>query len=220
MSSETPCGRVVRFNGHKMIEEADAHNPGAVTADTSAPPAESPTEPFPCPACGQMLGASCRVCVACRHAIDPAEIAKPQDVATTATPAQAEAAKPAPVRFPWRIFFAVLVISVLLAQVFIELWGLEKAQLAMGGVQTLAGIWVSFDALSRRIPCPWRWGVGSMLLPVIIFPWYLARRRVPASACPFVERQVGPITRFVFLALAIFLLLGAIVYLLHGPAPK
>jgi hypothetical protein len=59
-----------------------------------------------------------------------------------------------------------------------------------------------------------------MLLPVIIFPWYLARRRVPQSACPFVEREVGPIIRFLFFALAAFFLLSAIFYVLHGPAPK
>jgi hypothetical protein len=217
---ETPSEWAKRFNRQKTGEEAGLPNPEAETVASPAPVAEFPTEAFPCPTCGQLLGASCRVCVACGHTIDPAEIAKPQDVSTIATAARAEVARPGPVRFPWRIFFAVLVISFLLAQVFIELWGLEKAQLAMGGAQTLAGIWVFFDALSRRIPCPWRWGLGSMLLPVIIFPWYLARRKVPESACPFVERAVGPFTRILFLVLAAFFLLYAIFSVLHGPAPK
>ena len=217
---ETPSEWAKRFNREKTGEEAGSPNPEAETVDRPAPVGEFPTEAFLCPACGQLLGASCRVCVACGHSIDPAKIIQPQEAVAIAPPARAPEAKPVPIPYPWRIFFAVLVISFLLAQVFIELWGLEKAQLAMGGAQTLAGIWVFFDALSRRIPCPWRWGLGSMLLPVIIFPWYLARRKVPESACPFVERKVGPITRFLFFALVTFFLMSAIFYLLHGPAPK
>jgi hypothetical protein len=217
---ETPSEWAKRFNREKTGAEAGSPNPEAETVDSPSPLAEFPTEAFPCPACGQLLGASCRVCVACGHTIDPAQIVRPQGAVAIAPPAQASETKPVPVRYPWRIFFAVLVISFLLAQVFIELWGLEKAQLAMGGVQTLAGIWVFFDALSQRIPCPWRWGLGSMLLPVIIFPWYLARRRVPQSACPLFEREVGPIIRFLFFALAAVFLLSAILYVVHGPAPK
>jgi hypothetical protein len=217
---ETPTEWAKRFNAEKTRAEAGSPDPKVETVDSPAALAEFPTEPFPCPACGQMLGASCRVCVACGHTIDPAQIFKPEEALATAPAAGAPEVKPPVVPYPWRIFFAVLVISLLLAQVLVELWGTEKAKLAMGGVQTLAGIWVFLDAHLHRIPCPWRWGVGSMLLPVIIFPWYLARRKVPKSACPFVEREVGPITRFLFLALTAFFLLCAILYVLQGPAPK
>jgi hypothetical protein len=217
---ETPREWARRFSRQEMNEEADGHNPGAETPDVSRPASEFPTEPFPCPACGQLLAASCRVCVACRHAIDPAEIARPPAVAVLATPARVEEAKPGSVRFPWRLFFAVLGISFFLAQIFLELWGAQKAQLAMGGVQTLAGIWVFFDALWQRIPRPLRWGVGSMLLPVIVFPWYLARRRLPQSPCPFVEADVRPLTRFLLFALIVFFLLSVIFYFVQGPAPR
>jgi len=217
---ETPREWARGYNRQEMNEEADGHNPGAETLDVSRPASELPTEPFPCPACGQMLAASCRVCVACRHTIDPAEIARPPAAAVLAAPARVEEAKPGPVRFPWRLFFVVLGISFFLAQIFLELWGAQKAQLAMVGVQTLAGIWVFFDALWQRIPRPLRWGVGSMLLPVIVFPWYLARRRLPQSPCPFVEADVRPLTRFVLFALIVFFLLSVIFYFVQGPAPR
>jgi len=217
---ETPREWARGYNRQEMNEEADGHNPGAETLDVSRPASELPTEPFPCPACGQMLAASCRVCVACRHTIDPAEIARPPAAAVLAAPARVEEAKPGPVRFPWLLFFVVLGISFFLAQIFLELWGAQKAQLAMVGVQTLAGIWVFFDALWQRIPRPLRWGVGSMLLPVIVFPWYLARRRLPQSPCPFVEADVRPLTRFVLFALIVFFLLSVIFYFVQGPAPR
>lgn len=128
-------------------------------------------------------------------------------------------AGPAPVRFPWRLFFAVLGISLLLGLVFLQLWGEEKARWALWGVQSLASVWVFFDALRNRLPQPLRWGVGSLLLPVIVFPWYLARRRLPQSPCPFVEAKIGPVTRFLLVALIIFFVLNAVSYLVMGP-PK
>jgi hypothetical protein len=216
---ETPREWARSHDHEEMSEEMGGHHPSAEALDISRPDAEFPTEPFPCPACGQMLAPSCRVCVACRHTIDPAELARPPAPVAPLAPARVEEAKPAPVRFPWRLFFAVLVISFFLAQIFLELWGVQKAQLAMGGVQTLAGIWVFFDALRQRLPRPLRWGIGSMLLPVIVFPWYLARRRLPQSPCPFVEAEVRPLTRFLLFALIAFFLLSLILYFVHGPAP-
>jgi hypothetical protein len=59
-----------------------------------------------------------------------------------------------------------------------------------------------------------------MLLPVIVFPWYLARRRLPQSPCPFVEADVRPLTRFVLFALIVFFLLSVIFYFVQGPAPR
>ena len=90
----------------------------------------------------------------------------------------------------------------------------------MRGAPTLAGIWVFFDALRRRIPRPLRWAVGTMLLLVVIFPWYLARRSKPQSPVPFVEAEVGPVTRFLLFALLIFFLASLIFYIVQGPAPR
>jgi hypothetical protein len=60
------------------------------------------------------------------------------------------------------------------------------------------------------------------MLPVIIFlvfPWYLARRSKPQSSVPFVEAEVGPVTRFLLIALLIFFLASMIFYIVQGPPP-
>jgi len=216
---ETPSEWAKRFNRQKTDDEAGSPKPEAATVDGPAPVAEFPSEPFQCPACGQLLAPACRVCVACKHPINPAEIARPQEMALAAGPAPGTEPRPEPVRYPWRIFFAVLGISFFLALVFEGLWGEQKAQLAMGGAQALAGVWVFFDAVRQRIPRPLRWAVGSMVLPVIIFPWYLARRRMLQSPVPFVEAEVGPVTRFLLFALLIFILARLIFYIVQNPPP-
>lgn len=203
-----------------MDEKTYQRMPDAETADSSASVAEFPSEPFQCPACGQLLAPSCRVCVACKRAIDPAKIAWPQEGTLPAAHVPSTEPRPEPVRYPWRIFFAVLGASFGLALIFQGFWGEQKAQLAMGGAQTLAGVWVFFDALRQRVPRPLRWGVGSMILPVVVFPWYLARRSKPQSPVPFVEAQVGPVTRFVLVALLIFFLASLIFYIVQGPPPS
>ena len=128
--------------------------------------------------------------------------------------------RPEPVRFPWRIFFAVLGISFLLALISKD----------SGGNRGLSWQWeehrplpVSGCFLMRSggaFPRPLRWAVGSMLLPVVIFPWYLARRSSPKSPVPFVEAEVGPVTRFLLFALLIFFLASLIFYIVQGPPPR
>ena len=217
---ETPSEWAKRFNREKAGEEVPGSpNSETATADSSSPAVEFPTEPFQCPACGQLLAPSCRVCVSCKRAINPAEIVLQPEPQPIATAASFQKAGPDPVRFPWRIFFAVLGFSILLGLVFLQLWGEEKARWALWAVQSLASVWVFFDALRKRLPQPLRWGVGSLLLPVIVFPWYLARRRLPQSPCPFVEAKIGPVTRFLLIALIIFFVLNAVSYLVMGP-PK
>ncbi|MGA2983056.1 MAG: hypothetical protein ABSG32_04545 [Terriglobia bacterium] len=216
---ETPSEWAKRFNRQKTDVEAGTPNPEAATADSPAAVPEFPSEPFQCPACGQLLAPACRVCVACKHTINPAEIARPQEVVLPAAHPPNTDPRLEPVRYPWRIFFVVLGLSFFLALIFEGLWGEQKAQLAMGGAQTLAGVWVFFDARRQGIPRPLRWGVGSMFLPVVIFPWYLARRRKPQSTVPFVEAQVGPVTRFLLFALLIFILASLIFYIVQGPLP-
>jgi hypothetical protein len=158
-----------------------------------------PAEPFPCPACGQLLAPSCRVCVACQHAIDPAEIRKeaPALVAGVAPPRAL-----APVPFPWRLFllfFWALMVGGIVLELLI---GPPKTQLAVGVFQLLAAIWVSFDASAKRVPKPLRWGLATLFPTwLIILPWYLARRRQPEAPCPFVEARVAPARLAVLLIL-------------------
>ena len=172
---------------------------------------QSPTEPFPCPACGQLLSPSCRVCVACHHAIDPAEIRKPGALPAVEIPPpkQLEA-----VRFSWRTFLIVFAISVAGESLLQRFMSPMKDQLVMGGVQILCSIWVLYDASQKRLPKPQRWALGTLLLWIVIFPWYLERRRRPTQPCPFIE---GPVKRTTLAAL--FILLAVLFYVIFKYAP-
>jgi hypothetical protein len=182
-------------------------------SDTRPAQERFPSEPFPCPACGQLLAPSCRVCVACKHAIDPAEIRRPRVFSAVGQPA---GQAPEPVRFSWRIFLIVFAIWVVGATLVQNRMAPRKAQLVLGGVQILCSLWVLFDALEKRLPRPLRWGMGTLLLWPIIFPWYLARRSRPKQACPFIEARVNPITLAV-----LFIVLAILFYLVvkHPPPP-
>jgi hypothetical protein len=215
---ETPSEWAKRFNQQKADSEAGSPKPEGEIVNSPASVAEFPSEPFQCPACGQLLAPACRVCVACKHTINPAEIGRPQEVVSSAAPSQGTEPRTERVRFSWPIFFAVFGVSCLLAFIFQGLWK-EQQQvfLAMGGVQTLAGLWVFFDALRQGIPRPLRWSLGTMFLPLVIFPWYLARRRTPQSPVLFLESV--PTARLLLLALLLFLLANLIFYIVQGPPP-
>jgi 4-hydroxybenzoate polyprenyltransferase len=170
-----------------------------------------PAEPFPCPVCGQLLAPSCRVCVACKHEIDAAELRRPSVLPVAGQPTPRELG---PVRFSWRILLIVLMIWVPAASLVQRYMEPLKGQLVLGGVQILCSLWVFYDALEKRLPKPLRWGIGTLLLWPIIFPWYLARRKAPGQPCPFVEAQVRPITRTLLL-----ILLAVFVYLILKQPP-
>lgn len=173
--------------------------------------AEPPAEPFACPACGQMLAPSCRVCVACKHPIDLAEIA-----ASTPSPApQAELPEgrttPASVPFPRVLFFVLLALRIAAGGFGERRWGLVKIELTLAGLEMLCAIWVFYDSTHRGLPRPLRWALGALLLWPVVFPWYLARRRRPQARCPFVEGPALPIVILVFVAI------GVLIALIKGP---
>ena len=194
-----------------MTENDANHKLESVTTENHPSDERLPTEPFPCPACGQLLAPSCRVCVACKRAINPAEIRKPGVSPAVEIPARRELE---PVRFSWRIFLIVFAIWVVGASLVQRYMDPLKGQLALGGAQILCSFWVLYDALEKRLPRPYRWGMGTLLLWPIIFPWYLARRKQPRQPCPFVETQVSPITGAVLL-----ILLAVLFYLILKQAP-
>ena len=170
-----------------------------------------PEEAFPCPHCGQMLGPSVRVCVACRQPIDPSQI-RVAAAAPAAVPPRAVAAPRA--RFSWGIFLAALFAWLALETSMIRIVGLEKAQYAMAGVLVLSAAWVFLDARQKGFPRPFQWGAGALLFWIVFFPWYLARRRQPEASCPIVEAGTAPFLRVLLLILAfacgVMLLLSAI----------
>lgn len=175
-----------------------------------------PEEAFECPHCGQLLAPSCRVCVSCKLPIDPARIQRRAEEVAAAAAVEARPEAP-PVRFSWRYFFAVLVGTWAVAVLALGFLGAEKAQLAMSGVQLITSVWVFWDARQKLIARRLRWAVGTLILWIVIFPWYLARRQKLEAPCPFVESDSGPFTRVLLLAIFIIFLAGIIITLLAGP---
>jgi hypothetical protein len=191
-----------------MTENDGSDKVEIVAAEKPGPEEHFPSEPFPCPACGQLLAPTCRVCVACHHA----EIGREAPAAVVAAlPPRIEA----PVRFPWALFLSFFV-AVMAGGILAEsVIGPAKTQILVGTLQLILAIWVSFDAYSKRVPHPLRWGLGTMLPTwLIILPWYLARRRRPEAPCPFVEARVKPTT-----VAALFILLAVLIYVMIKYAP-
>jgi hypothetical protein len=180
------------------------------------PAATFPDEPFACPSCGQMLAASCRVCPSCRHAVDPNEIVRPELVIPIA-----EQVVPLPAkvyaRFSWGIFFAALGTWLVAAVIAEILLGPVISQVALFSLVALSSVWVYRDAREKNIPTPIRWALGTFLLWMVIFPWYLARRRTPKADCPFIEGEGGRVARTLLFILLFFFLLSALMMLLKGP---
>ena len=185
----------------------------AIQSSASSPAAEFPSEPFSCPACGQMLAPSCRVCVACKQTINPAEIKMPDTPVPRVEPGR-PVVRTSPVRFSWPIFFYVLLSWFLLAGLADRFLGPVRGQLLLGGVVILSSAWVYYDAHNRLVPKPLRWGLGSLLLWVVVFPWYLARRRDPIEPCRFVEAEVSPLVRLLLAILVFLVLLGIVIMVL------
>ncbi len=133
---------------------------------------------------------------------------------------QARLPATARVRFPWQLFFVLLVVRLLAAIVAQRHWGLIKAELALGSVEILTAVWVFYDAHEKRVPKPLRWGLGSLLLWIVVFPWYLARRRNPGAPCPFIEAEVSPFFRVLLFVLLVFILLSAAFAVMKTLLPK
>ncbi len=169
-----------------------------------------------CPHCGQMLAAACRVCVSCRKAIDSESLRLSQASAPAVVVSRPESTH-APVRFSWRIFFLTLGAFWLAAGLAVTLLDLVTAQTVLMGLVIASSFWVLWDAQTNRIPKPWRWAAGCVLLWAVFFPWYLSRRRTPLAACPSVEGGKGTLLRLLA-ALLLLILLGAVIAIIKGPA--
>jgi hypothetical protein len=187
------------MSDHEDQPESAGHTNGGVTTVASS---AFPSEVFPCPACGQLLAPSCRVCVACKQPIDPAKInLTPVPVSLAeAAPAQSIIAT---VRFPWPLFLALLLIRILLAGLAERGWGLLKAELVLGAIEMICAVWVFYDANRIGAPRPFRWALGTVFLWPIVFPWYLVRRKMPRALCPFVEGIGLPIVLLALVAIGV-----------------
>lgn len=108
----------------------------------------------------------------------------------------------------------------MVAMVLHHFLGPVKSQWVLGGFVVLSSAWVFFDAQEKRVPKPFRWSMGALLFWILIFPWYLSRRRTPQAACPFVEAEVGPVARALLLVLVLFFLFTLAALIMKGPPPK
>ena len=214
---DSPSEWAKKFNQPNAGEVKDATKQEAATVESPASTAAFPSEPFPCPACGQLLGPECRVCVSCKKPINPDEIRRHPTVELTAAHPITSQVPRETVRYPWRILLAVLGAGAMLSILALLLLGDKNGPMAIQALPILAGSWVFFDAFRRRIPRPLRWSMGTMLLLAVIFPWYLARRNKPEASVPFVEAETGRVARVLLLALIFFFLISVIVNILHGP---
>ena len=189
-----------------------------IDPDRRMPEGTLPDQPFSCPVCGQMLGASCRVCAACKQPIDLTKIktAAPQLAAFQPTVAANPLAR---VRFPWALFVALFLVRIVVAMASFQRLGLVKTELLLGGIEFLSAIWVFQDSHARRVPKPLRWVIGSLLFWVVFFPWYLERRKTPQAYCPAVDAQFSPIVRGLLFAAVTLLVLSLIMAALKGPLP-
>ena len=188
-----------------------------VSDATGAP---APTEPFACPECGQMLAASCRVCVACKAPVDYARIAKhdPSPPIRLTPPASLASSERA--RFSWKIFLAVLFAYFLAATITTNTLGITGATYAMGGFVLVTSLWVFVDASEKGIPRSMVWAIGCLFMWIVMFPWYLSRRRTPQAPCPIVDGKAGPLARALFYTLMALIFMGAVLTVLNGPPPK
>jgi len=191
-----------------------------MSSDSPETPAPISTEAFACPACGQMLAPSCRVCVACKTAIDPGLIKKPEPEAPVLSAAPLATRAAGQARFSWGIFFHVLALWLLAAILTTQMLGPKGSQIALGSFVLISSTWVFYDAQRKGIPKPLRWVLGALLLWIVVFPWYLARRRTPLASCPFIEGEVGPVARVLFFVLMLFFLITALLTLFNGRPPK
>ena len=173
-----------------------------------------PAEPFACPYCGQMLAPNVRVCVACRRTIDPRDIAAAATAPPTPAAAQAAAAPPR-VQFSPVTFLMVLAASLGIAGVALETLGPAKSQYVMPGLVLFSSIWVYFDAAHRKLPKPLQWSIGSLLVWIVVFPWYLTRRRQPDAVCPFIEMDGTRFARVIIVLLLAGLLFSILLQYIH-----
>ena len=195
----------------------DTFNPYGTAGALGA--ADFPDEAFECPNCGQLLAPSCRVCVSCKQTIHPADIRRTSaaDLAAAVLTSEPELS---PVRFSWRMFFIVLGASWVATTVALHYLGLGEGRIVMSGLQLVTAGWVFLDARQKRLPKPLRWGVGSLILWIVIFPWYLVRRQSPQAPCPFVEAESGPFTRVMLLVVMVFILVAMLVSTFGGLPAK
>lgn len=199
------------------------------STDSSMNPSDSTTaaalaEPFECPNCGQMLGPGSTVCPACRQAVDFTKVKATASKPVSALPVDAQAEKPqAPFaagknQFSLPIFVASVLVYLTVVGMAANFLTITHFRYFLAGLLVGCTAWVIYDARARSVPHPLRWGLGTLFIWVVVFPWYLSRRRTPEVPCPVMDAQTRFFARtvlFVFVLCGILYCLLAVV--LHKP---
>lgn len=197
--------------------------------DASTNPPESATtaaiaEPFECPNCGQMLGPGSTVCAACRQTVDFTKVraaaAEPPPVA----PVSAQVEKP-PIPFAGGKSQFSLPIFVAFVLAYLLILGAERSFLTATqafyfqlGLLVGCTAWVIYDAHIRRVPHPLRWGLGTLFIWLVVFPWYISRRRTPEVPCPIMDAQSRFFVRTVLFVFVLCVILSFLFFgVLHKP---
>ena len=181
-----------------------------------SPEKQESEEPFECPNCGQLLDFRCRVCVACREVVDSARIPRPSPPEISPAPTEEDAPRPV-VRFPWEYSVLLLLGGAAAITVLGFLLGRTPAQFVFQAFQVLCAVWVFHDARAYGISRPLRWSLGTLFLWIILFPWYLVRRRRLSYACPLVEESPYFPWVLVFIYLVVALILIQVIGSGSGP---
>ncbi|HEV2419764.1 MAG TPA: hypothetical protein VGX94_18355 [Terriglobia bacterium] len=180
-------------------------------------------EPFACPNCGQMLGPGCTVCAACREAVD---FAKVRVAAAVLTPAPAPVGAHFPAgplqphatvgqsQFSLPIFIVSVLLYLTVVGAAASVLTITNFRYFLAGLLVACTAWVIYDAHAKQIPHPLRWGLGTFFIWVVVFPWYLSRRRKPEVPCPIMDAQGRSFARtvvFVFVLCGILYCLVSVV---------
>lgn len=195
--------------------------------------AKPPADPFPCPNCGQMLGPGCAVCAACRAPVDFTKVRTATEPAPAFAPAPGSGAPevanrqgpsplgkdaPSPSQFSLPIFIISVLVYLTVVGAAARVLPITDFRYFLAGLLVACTGWVIFDAHARRIPHPLRWGLGTLFIWVVVFPWYLSRRRTPAMPCPIMDAQSRYFARtvvFVFVLCGILYCL--VTFVMHKP---
>ena len=167
-------------------------------------------EPFECQNCGQLLDFQCRVCGACKAAVEPLPLARTPPPADS-IPEESAEALPSVVSFPWKGWLILLSVSILVGNLLEGMIGRTQTYSLFYVFEVLCAVWVYQDAKSKNLPTPLRWSMGTLLIWVVVFPWYLVRRQRVTASCPFVEANSRPFTG----ALLAFLLLSLVIFVVY-----
>ena len=124
------------------------------------------------------------------------------------------------VPFPWGLFLVALGLTWFAGVAAMRFVGLQQAQIVFALAQLFSSVWVFYDAREKRIPRPWRWAVSTLFVWLVIFPWYLARRRYRDAACPFMEAEVSSFFRALVVLLLVLLVLAFVLAYKNVPLPK